>query len=103
MQLRAEPLSPQEVTEIDRATVEILSDIGVSIASEEACKLLERAGAQVDYKTWIVKIPEQLLRQSIRSATQTPLDLYDRNGSSFIRLEGKRTYNVSGFDATYTL
>lgn len=103
MQLRAEPLSPQEVTEIDRATVEILSEVGVSIASEEACRLLERAGAKVDYQTEIVKIPEQLLRQSIRSATQTPLDLYERSGGSFIRLEGKRTYNVSGFDATYML
>jgi len=103
MQLRAEILSPQEVMEIDRATVEILSDIGVSIASEDACKLLEHAGAKVDYQTGIVKIPEALLRQSIHSATQTPLDLYDRNGDSFIRLEGRRTYNVSGFDATYIL
>ena len=103
MHLRAEPLSPQEVTEIDRATVEILSEVGVSIASEEACRLLENAGASVDYQREIVKIPETLLRQSIRSATQTPLDLYDRNGGSFIRLEGKRTYNVSGFDATYLL
>jgi len=103
MQLRAEPLSSHEVTEIDRATVEILSEVGVSIASEEACRLLEHAGAKVDYQTEIVKIPEQLLRQSIRSATQTPLDLYDRDGVSFIRLEGKKTYNVSGFDATYTL
>lgn len=103
MQLRVEPLSPQEVMEIDRATVEILSDIGVSVASEDACGLLEHAGANVDYQTGIVKIPETLLRQSVRSATQTPLDLYDRNGDSFIRLEGKRTYNVSGFDATYTL
>jgi trimethylamine--corrinoid protein Co-methyltransferase len=103
MQLRAEILSPREVVEIDRATVEILSNVGVSIASEEACKLLEHAGAKVDYPKGIVKIPEVLLRQCIRSATQTPLDLYDRSGGSFIRLEGRRTYNVSGFDATYTL
>ena len=103
MHLRAEPLSAHEVAQIDSATVEILSDVGVSIASEEACKLLERAGARVDYRTQIVKIPEELLRESIRSATQSPLDLYDRNGSSFIRLEGKKTYNVSGFDATYVL
>jgi len=103
MQLRAEVLSSQEVKEIDKATVEILSEVGVSIASEEACTLLKDAGAEVDRQKGIVKIPEPLLRQSIRSARQTPLDLYDRNGSSYIRLEGRKTYNVSGFDATYTL
>lgn len=103
MHLRADPLSAQEIAEIDRATVEILSEVGVSVASEEACRLLERAGSRVDYKTGIVKVPENLLRDAIRSATRSQLDLYDRNGDSFIRLEGKRTYNVSGFDATYVL
>jgi len=103
MHLRTDPLSAQEVTELDKATVEILSDVGVSIASEQACRLMEDAGAKVDYKTGIVKLPEDLLRESIRSATGSPLDLYDRSGESFIRLEGKRTYNVSGFDATYVL
>ena len=103
MHIRTEPLSAQEVAEIDIATVEILSEVGVSIASEKSCGLMERAGARVDHSTGIVKIPEDLLRESIRSATRSPLDLYDRNGDSFIRLEGKRTYNVSGFDATYVL
>ncbi|HUO42242.1 MAG TPA: trimethylamine methyltransferase family protein, partial [Methylomirabilota bacterium] len=103
MHLRTDPLSAQEIAEIDRATVEILSEVGVSVASEEACRLLERAGSRVDYKTGIVKVPENLLRDAIRSATRSQLDLYDRNGDSFIRLEGKRTYNVSGFDATYVL
>ena len=103
MELRAEVLSQEEVLEIDQATVKVLSDVGVSIASEKACRMLETAGARVDYGTGVVKIPEDLLRRSIRSATETPLDLFDRTGTSFIRLEGKRTYNVSGFDATYTL
>ena len=89
--------------EIDRATVEILSEIGVSIASEEACRLLEHAGGKPGDQEGVIKIPEVLLRESIRSATRTPLELYDRDGESFIRLEGKRTYNVSGFDATYIL
>jgi len=89
--------------EIDRATVGILSDVGISIVSDEACKLLDHAGAKVDYRSGIVKIPESLLLESVRSATRARLDLFDRNGSSFISLEGRRTYNVSGFDATYTL
>jgi trimethylamine--corrinoid protein Co-methyltransferase len=103
MQLRAEVLTRQEIMEIDKATVQVLSEVGISIASHDTCKLLETAGAQVDHRTELVKIPEDLLRKSIRSATETPLDLFDRHASSFVRLEGKRTFNVSGFDATYTL
>jgi len=103
MHLRATVLSPDEVREIDRATMHVLSEVGVSIANEKACKLLATAGAQVDHKVGIAKIPEDLVRKSISSSIQCPLDLYDRTGASYIRLEGKRTYNISGFDATYTL
>jgi len=103
LELRARVLSVDEIGEIDEATIQVLSEVGVSIASEKACQILDAAGAQVDHKTGIAKIPEDLVRRSISSSVRTPLDLYDRSGESFMRLEGKRTYNVSGFDATYTL
>jgi len=103
LELRANVLSPDEVREIDRATIRVLSEVGVSIASEEACQLLDQAGARVDHKTEIVKIPEDLLRRSVVQARGRTVELFDRNGSSSIRLEGKKTYNISGFDATYTL
>jgi trimethylamine:corrinoid methyltransferase-like protein len=50
LELRAKVLSPDEVEEIDRATIQVLSDVGVSIASERACQLLEKAGARVDHR-----------------------------------------------------
>jgi trimethylamine--corrinoid protein Co-methyltransferase len=103
LELRANVLSPDEVREVDRATIRVLSEVGVSIASEEACQLLDQAGARVDHKTGIVKIPEDLLRRSVVQARGRTVELFDRNGSSSIRLEGKKTYNISGFDATYTL
>jgi trimethylamine--corrinoid protein Co-methyltransferase len=96
-------LSQDELRHIDRATFEILSQTGVSIASERACRLLDSAGASVDYEKEIVRIPEDLVRKSISLAIQTPLELFDRSGTSSIKLEGKKTYNISGFDATYTL
>jgi trimethylamine--corrinoid protein Co-methyltransferase len=102
MQLRASVLTQDELRDIDSATFEVLSQTGVSIASEEACRLLDSAGASVDHKRGIVKIPEGLVRKSISLATQTPLELFNRAGTSSIKLEGKKTYNVSGFDATYT-
>jgi len=103
LELRAKVLSPGEVEEIDRATIQVLFDVGVSIASERACQLLEKAGARVDHRTGVAKIPEDLVRKSVSSARKRTVELFDRSGADSIRLEGKRTYNISGFDATYTL
>jgi trimethylamine--corrinoid protein Co-methyltransferase len=103
LELRAKVLSSDEVKEIDKGTTEILWNVGVSIASERACQLLEDAGARVDHKTGVARIPEDLVRKSVSSARERTIDLFDRDGVARIRLEGKRTYNISGFDATYTL
>jgi len=103
LELRARVLSPGELEEIDRATIQVLTDVGVSIASERACQLLEQAGARVDHRTGVAKIPEDLMRKSVLSARQRTVELFDRSGANGIRLEGKKTYNISGFDATYTL
>jgi trimethylamine--corrinoid protein Co-methyltransferase len=103
LELRAKILSSDEVREIDKGTSEILWNVGVSIASERACQLLESAGARVDHKAGVARIPEDLVRESVSSARERVVELFDRDGASSIRLEGKRTYNISGFDATYTL
>ena len=103
MNLTGSILSQDEIVELDRAAMKALSEVGVLIASEKALKLLDAAGAQIDYAKEIAKIPEDLVRRSISSATETPLEMFDRTGNSSIRLEGKHTYNITGFDAIYTL
>jgi trimethylamine--corrinoid protein Co-methyltransferase len=103
LELRAKILSSDEIREVDKGTSEILWNVGVSIASEKACQLLESAGARVDHKAGVARIPEDLVRKSVSSARERVVELFDRDGASSIRLEGKRTYNISGFDATYTL
>lgn len=103
MEPRACVLSDDEIVEIDKASIEVLSDFRVIVASEKALRLLDSAGAQVDYAKEIAKIPEDLVRKSISSSTRNALEMFDDTGSSCIRLEGKRTYNITGFDAIYTL
>jgi trimethylamine--corrinoid protein Co-methyltransferase len=103
LELRAKVLSSDEIREIDKGTTEILWNVGVSIASERVCRLLEGSGARVDHKTGVARIPEDLVRKSVSSAREKTIELFDRDGVTSIRLEGKRTYNISGFDATYTL
>jgi trimethylamine:corrinoid methyltransferase-like protein len=60
LELKAK-VSPVEVEEIDRATIQVLSDVGVSIAIERACQLFEKAGARVNHRTGVAKIPENLV------------------------------------------
>jgi len=103
LELRAGVLSAEEISEIDKASIQLLSEVGVAIASEKALQLLDAAGARVDHTSGIVKIPEDIVRRSVSWATQTPVQLFDRDGTSLVRLEGKRTHNICGFDAIYTL
>jgi len=103
MKLTGSILSHDEITELDRASMRVLSEVGVLIDSEKALKLLYAAGAQIDSLKRIAKIPENLIRKSISSTTETPPEMFDRVGSSSFRLDGKQTYNITGFDAIYTL
>jgi len=103
MKLTGSILSHDEIIELDRASMKVLSEIGVVVSSQRALKLLDTAGAQIDYTREIAKIPEDLVRKAISSTTETRPEMYDRTGTSCVRLEGKKTYNITGFDAIYTL
>ena len=103
MKLTGSILSDSEIIELDRAAMKVLSEVGVLVASERALKLLEASGAQIDYLKEIAKIPEDLVRKSISSASRTSLEMFNRSGTSSFRLEGKHTFNITGFDAIYTL
>ena len=58
MKLTGSILSYEEIVELDRASMKLLSEVGVLVASEKALKLLDAAGAQIDYAKEIAKIPE---------------------------------------------
>ena len=53
-------LSKSEIKEIHEATLKLLEDTGMHIASEGALKILEETGAKVDFKTQRVKFGRYL-------------------------------------------
>jgi trimethylamine--corrinoid protein Co-methyltransferase len=93
-------LSDEQIFEIHSATVEVMSTMGVLIKDEEGKRLLKDAGAFVEGD--LVKIPELLLTQALRTAPSR-IPIYNRLGKSAMTLERGKTYFGTGSDTIYTL
>jgi trimethylamine--corrinoid protein Co-methyltransferase len=70
--MRPQVLSDADVEAIHRASVQVLSEVGLRVESEEAARLYLDGGADVTQKDGaaLVKIPERLLEQCIGSAAK---------------------------------
>jgi len=67
--LRENPsLDSNELGSIHSSTLEILERTGVRVDEENALKLLKDAGATVDFKSRIVKIPRRLIEEVTKKA-----------------------------------
>lgn len=60
-------LDKDEEDLIDQQSVECLETFGVKVKSENVLKMLEKAGAEVDHKAQIAKIPEGMVREALRT------------------------------------
>jgi len=60
-------LDKSEEDLIDQQSVECLETIGVKVKSETVLKMLARAGANVDLKLQIAKIPESVVREALKT------------------------------------
>lgn len=79
----------EELQAIHNATMEVLWQTGVKVPSLEARKIFESGGARVNHDTCIVKIPQYIVEEAIRSAPST-IRLAARDPKNDIVLEGKR-------------
>ncbi|MGQ9788755.1 MAG: trimethylamine methyltransferase family protein [Candidatus Hadarchaeaceae archaeon] len=61
-----EPFTKDELYDINQASLEIMERSGVWYEREMALSRLERAGAEVDYKTKIAKLPEELVKDALK-------------------------------------
>lgn len=64
-------LSRDEIEDIHNATLAVLENTGVKIASKEALDILKEAGANVDYDRNHVSIPGRLVEEALRRAPIT--------------------------------
>jgi trimethylamine--corrinoid protein Co-methyltransferase len=96
------PLKEPEVHKIAEAAFEVLSKSGVAVYSPTAFNAFKNAGAKVDEKTRIVKLPRGLIEDAIAS-NPSSITLYSRDGKHDAILEKNRVYYGTGGTAIYVL
>lgn len=68
---RLTPFTTEELDMIHRATLEVLEHTGIFVHHEEALDVFEKAGAKVNRKTQVVKIPPFLVRDALASCPES--------------------------------
>jgi trimethylamine--corrinoid protein Co-methyltransferase len=86
---RLQPFTQEELLHIHRSTLEVLEYKGVFVQHEEALELFEKAGAKIDPKTKIVRIPPFMVRDALESAPSTVV-MHARNPKQDAVIEGNR-------------
>ncbi len=81
----------KELDMIHHSTLEVLKKTGCFIESGEARKILGDAGADVEHEAKIVRFPEWLVEESIRTAPKQLL-LYGRDDKNNLVVEANRVY-----------
>ena len=84
-------LSSDDLDKIHGATVEILSRLGVKIWEPTALQLFKEAGAEVDERTMIVRIPEELLKDAVGKAP-SEFKLYGRETNYVLDMAGNEVH-----------
>lgn len=86
-----EILSRDDLDKIHGATVEVLRRLGVKIWEPTALNLFKDAGAEVDKRTMMVRIPENLLKETIRKAPRE-FKLYGRDPNYVLNFAGNAVH-----------
>ncbi|MFY9605402.1 MAG: trimethylamine methyltransferase family protein [Thermoplasmata archaeon] len=71
-------LSPNDVDQIHTSSLDVLDQIGIKIYSERALNILNDAGADVDFRAGVAKIPSHLVQEALDKCKR-PVRLSGRN------------------------
>lgn len=97
-----EVLSRDEVLKIHEESLEILEDTGIKILDENALKMLSSNGVQVDFENKLVRFPENLIKEALKSCPKK-LTFLDRDKGKGFEVGGDSICVASGFYASYVL
>jgi trimethylamine--corrinoid protein Co-methyltransferase len=84
-------LTSDDLYEIHLATLEILERVGVKVSEQKALRMLGEAGAHVDVKEEIARIPEYLVEEAVKKAP-SGFTLFGRGHGYKLRFEDRRVY-----------
>jgi len=84
-------LTPDELESIQTSTLDLLDDVGVRFPSERALKIFAEHGAEVDMDDQIVRLPPDLVTETIRRAPRS-FELVGRTPGANLVLDGRSSY-----------
>jgi len=91
-----EILSRDDLDKIHGATMEVFRRLGIKVFESKALELFDRAGADVDRKTRRVRIPESLVKETLRKAP-SEFKMYGRDPKYELDYSGNKVhFGVAG-------
>jgi trimethylamine--corrinoid protein Co-methyltransferase len=84
-------LSDEQLNQIQSATLEILEEVGIYCPSKNALSIFGEHGAQVDYKTRMIKLPSSVVMDAMSHAPRF-YTMGSRSAAHDLNLDGSSTY-----------
>jgi trimethylamine--corrinoid protein Co-methyltransferase len=100
--IQSEVLSPDQLSELREATLEILEHVGVRFPSKRALSIFADHGAMVDWDDQSVRMPPDLVGSAMQNAPRAYL-LSGRAEGTDLLLDGSRSYFTTDGCGVHTL
>ena len=94
------PLTEESIRKIHQTAMQVIEEIGFEVNSRTALELFKKAGASVDDKGRLVRLPQKKAMELIEMAP-SEVRLCGQNEKQDILLGGKRVYTGTGGTALY--
>jgi trimethylamine--corrinoid protein Co-methyltransferase len=91
---RFEVMEPRDAEAVHVNSLHLLEHMGIKVVSDEGRRLLKEAGAEVDEKTKVCKIPSALVEESMKKCMR-PVKIAARNPKNDIILDGRHCYTCT--------
>lgn len=95
-------LTKDQVYDLHVATLTVLEKIGVAVHSENALKLMDAAGAEVDHRSHVIKIPQSLVEEAIKKKPSS-VTLCGRDRNLDVELTGRTVFFGGASNAKHIL
>jgi len=86
-----EPLSLNDLYEIHSTSLELLERVGIAVYYDEALKLLEEVGAEIDHSKHVARIPAYLVKDALGSVPNR-FKLMGRDPKKRLNVDRDHTY-----------
>ncbi|SDL04745.1 trimethylamine methyltransferase family protein [Halarsenatibacter silvermanii] len=88
-------LSDEQIEKVHEKSLRVLAEVGVKVENEKALGLFEKEGADVDYEEKLVRLPAEMVENSIETAP-SQVTLYGRREEHNIELGGTKVHIGTG-------